>query len=70
MGSTESHSITETITFTEYGTLDTANAYISLSSVSVIVTPLNVSKNALTIQLQEKYPITYSEFSELDLEKE
>lgn len=64
-GDTESHSITETITFTEYGSLDTANAYVSLSSVSVIVTPLNVSKNALTIQLQEKYPITYSEFSGL-----
>ena len=58
-------SITETIFFTEYGTLDFANSYISLISVSVVVKPINSAKAALTVELQEKYPMTHSEFSGL-----
>jgi hypothetical protein len=57
--------ITETISFTDYGTLDFANSYVSLTSVSVIVKPINPAKGAVTIELQEKYPITQSEFSGL-----
>lgn len=57
--------INETITFNDFGTLDFANAYTSLNHVTVIVKPLNPAKAALTVQLQEKYPITHSEFSAL-----
>ena len=57
--------ISETITFTEFGTLDFANSFLSLNYVSVIVKPLNPLKPALTVELKEKYPITHSEFSGL-----
>jgi hypothetical protein len=57
--------INETITFTNYGTLDFTNTYTSLNYVWVNVKPLNPSKNALAIELREKYPITRSEFSGL-----
>jgi hypothetical protein len=57
--------ISETITFNDYGTLDFANPYISLNYVTVTAKPLNPAKAALTVELQEKYPITYSEFSGL-----
>lgn len=55
--------ITETITFTNYGTLDFANPYISLNWVQVNVKPININKNALAINVSEKYPITHAEFS-------
>jgi hypothetical protein len=57
--------ISETVIFTEYGTLDFANSFLSLNHVSVMVKPINSSKAALTVELQEKYPITHSEFSGL-----
>jgi len=57
--------ITETIIFNDYGTLDFVNAYISINYIQVNVKPINSSKNALAIEVCEKYPITYSEFSGL-----
>jgi hypothetical protein len=64
--------VTEAINFTEFGTLDFAHEYISLNYVFVVVQPsydptlpANARKTALTVELQEKYPITYSEFSGL-----
>lgn len=64
-GVTGIYVVNETITFNDYGTLDFANTYISLNYVTVTATPLNPNKAALTVQLQEKYPITQSEFSGL-----
>lgn len=62
--------VTETVTFTEFGTLDFANEYISLNYVFVVVKPnynpvTYPNKTALTVELQEKFPITHSEFSGL-----
>ena len=57
--------VTETITFTDFGVLDFVNSYISLNWVSVNVQPINSSKSALTIEIREKYPMTQSEFSGL-----
>jgi hypothetical protein len=57
--------LSETIIFSQYGSLDFANLFISLDSVSVVAKPLDASKPALTLELREKYPITYSESSGL-----
>jgi len=59
------NTINETITFTNYGTLDFTNTFISLNYVWVNVKPINPSKNALALEVKEKYPITHSEFSGL-----
>lgn len=64
-GVSGSFTISDTITFTNYGTLDFAHPFISINYVNVVVKPLNASKPALTVVLKEKYPITYSEFSGL-----
>jgi hypothetical protein len=57
--------VSETISFTNYGTLDFANAYTSLNYVQVDAKPINPNKNVLSIDVREKYPITHSEFSGL-----
>ena len=57
--------VTETVTFTNYGTLDFANGFTSLNWVMVIAKPINSAKAALTVELREKYPMTHSEFSGL-----
>ena len=64
-GMTGIYTITETITFTDYGTLDFAHPYISVNYVSVMAKPINAAKPALTFDVREKYSITYSEFSGL-----
>jgi hypothetical protein len=57
------NTVNETITFTNYGTLDFTNTFISANYVWVNVKPLNANKNALALELKEKYPITHSESS-------
>ena len=57
------NTINETITFTNYGTLDFTNTFVSLNYIWVNVKPINSSKNALALEVKEKYPITHSEFS-------
>lgn len=59
------NTVNETITFTNYGTLDFTNTFVSLNYIWVNVKPLNVNKNALALEVKEKYPITHSEFSGL-----
>ena len=59
------NTISETITFTNYGTLDFVNTYTKLNYVWVNVKPINPNKNALALELREKYSITHSEFSGL-----
>ena len=56
---------TETISFTDYGTLDFTNMYISVNYINVVVKPINSLKNALAIVASEKYSITHSEASGL-----
>ena len=59
------NTINETITFTNYGTLDFVNTYTSLNYVWVNAKPINPTKNALALELREKYSVTHSEFSGL-----
>ena len=57
--------ISETITFTNYGTMNFANMFISVNFINVVVKPINSLKNALAITAYEKNPITVSEASGL-----
>jgi hypothetical protein len=57
--------ITETLSLTDYGTQNFTHRYISVNYINVVATPINPLKNALTIQVSENYPITYSEASGL-----
>jgi hypothetical protein len=57
--------ISETISFTDYGTLDFASPFIEINYINVVGTPINTSKNLVTLVVKEKYPITHSEFSGL-----
>lgn len=54
-------SVAETVLFSEYGTLDSVNLFTSINFISVVVTPVSSSRNALTISAKEKYAITHSE---------
>lgn len=64
-GVTGIYTVTETITFTDYGTLDFANPYVQVNWIQVNSKPINPARNALAIVVKEKYPITHSEFSGL-----
>jgi len=64
-GVTGVYTVSETIYFDDYGTLDFTNPYISINYINVVARPINSSKNALVLDVREKYPITYSEFSGL-----
>ena len=55
------HHVTDTVSFTDYGSLDFPDRYLSINSIIVSATPTNPSKNAGTIEVREKYPMTYSE---------
>ena len=57
--------ITETISFTDYGTLDFSHPYINVYSLQVNAKPINPLKNACTVEVREKYTMTHSEFSGL-----
>lgn len=57
--------ITETISFTDYGTLNFANRYISVNYIQIDVKPLNPLKAAAAVEVREKYPLTFSEASGL-----
>jgi hypothetical protein len=55
----------EIVSFSDYGTLDSANKYLSINSITVAVTPININKSAAVITVKEKYQITKSESSAL-----
>jgi hypothetical protein len=54
---------TETITFNNYGSIDFTHFYQNIDFIYVNTKPINVLKNALTIVVKEKYPITHQENS-------
>ncbi len=64
-GVTGINTVNETIMFTNYGTLDFANTYTTVNYVWVNAKPINPAKNALALELREKYPITHGESSGL-----
>jgi hypothetical protein len=55
--------VTETILFTNYGTLNFANSYSYVNYISVIAKPINVLRGALSVTIKEKYPVTHNESS-------
>ena len=57
--------INEVISFTDYGTLDSVNKFISVNYIKVDAKPINTLKNVLTVIAKEKYSITHSENSGL-----
>lgn len=59
------NTIDETITFTDYGTLDTVNKFISVNHVRAVVKPISSLKNALVVEVKEKHSITHGEDSGL-----
>lgn len=52
----------ETLNFTDYGTLDFTNAFTEVDSIHVVVDPLNPLKAAANVVVREKYPMTTQEF--------
>ncbi len=64
-GGVSYYTVSETLYFTDYGTMDFSNLYISINHINVVARPINSSKNALVIDVREKYPITRSEASGL-----
>lgn len=59
------YTITETLSFNDYGTIDLSNMFVSLNYIQIIATPINPLKAALAVTLKEKYSITYGELSGL-----
>lgn len=59
------YTINETISFNNYGKLDSVNAFTQVNYVTVSAKPINALRNALTFEVREKFPITHSEFSGL-----
>lgn len=55
----------EIITFSENITKDTSNKFTDINYINVICTPINSNRSCLTIKIKEKYPITFSENSNL-----
>jgi len=59
------YTVSETVTFTDYGTLDLINTYYSVNFITVKAKPINSAKDFVTVECREKYVITKSEFSGL-----
>src|SRR5690349_4394065 len=57
--------ITEVISFSDYGSKDTLNHFISINYINIQVKPINSSKNAVNLEVREKFPITFPEISAL-----
>lgn len=57
--------ITETVIFNDYGSLDTVNKFISINYINISVKPINSSKSAVNLEVKEKFQITYPEESAL-----
>lgn len=51
----------ETLTFTEAGKKTTTNKFSSVDYINVICKPLNLTKNCLTVEVKEKYRLTFGE---------
>lgn len=57
--------VTETISFTDYGVLEFTHPYISVQYIQINAKPINPLKSACTVEVREKYSMTHSEFSGL-----
>ena len=61
-GTTGITPISETLSFTNYGTLNFVNSYTAINDIQITATPINPAKNVLAVEIAETYPITYQEF--------
>ncbi len=61
IGSTSGGPISEVVTFSAAGIKNTSNKFISITSATVNVTPIVYTRNSVSIEIKEAYPITYSE---------
>lgn len=64
-GNTFSGPVSETISFVNYGTLDTINLFTNINNISVTSTPINSSNPTLVLSIKEKYSMTFSESNEV-----
>jgi hypothetical protein len=62
-GNNGTGTITETLIFNDYGSLDTLNHFISVNYINIQVKPINSSKNAANLEVKEKFPLTFPEVS-------
>lgn len=56
-------SITETLTFNDYGSVSSTNKFVSVSGITITSLPINPSKSHCAVKIRETYPITHSEDS-------
>ena len=63
-GTTQAGPLFETLLFSSATSQATTNKFLTITSVDVIVTPINVSINSVGVEIKEEYPITYSEGNE------
>jgi hypothetical protein len=59
------NTVSETITFSDYGTVDFTNKYLKTNYVKISVKPIDINKNAVVLECKEKYSITQPESSTL-----
>lgn len=64
-GQVSIYTITETVSFTDYGKKNSTNKFIKIFNIQVICTPLNITKDCLNVELRETYSMTRAEGSEL-----
>jgi len=62
-GQVSIYTITETLTFSDYGIKDTLNKFISVDYIKVICKPINVIKNCVNVEIKEKYTMLRAEGS-------
>lgn len=55
--------VTETLTFNDYGTIDTTNLFIKVDYIVVEATATNPARSVVNVEVKEKYTITRSEAS-------
>lgn len=62
-GQVDVATVTETITFDDYGIKDTTKLFIKVDYITVVCKPINAARNCVNVEVKEKYPITHSEAS-------
>src|SRR5690606_30294143 len=64
-GISEIYTVSEILSFDDYGSLNTSYLYKSISDIRVSAKPINANKAAAVVEIVERYRITYSENSGL-----
>lgn len=56
-------STSETLTFSDYGTLSTSYLYYSVATIDVAEVVLNANRSSLSFEIKEKYDVRYTELN-------